>query len=31
MATYRNFIDGVWSDSDSGELFENRNPADRRS
>jgi len=29
MTTYRNLIDGVWSDSDSGETFENRNPADR--
>lgn len=27
--TYRNFIDGAWTDSDSGQLFENRNPADR--
>ena len=27
--TYRNFIDGAWCDSDSGELFENRNPANR--
>ena len=29
MTTYRNYIDGAWSDSDSGQLFENRNPADR--
>ena len=29
MATYHNFIDGVWTPSDSGEVFENRNPADR--
>ncbi len=29
MTTYRNFIDGAWTDSDSGDLFENRNPADR--
>ncbi len=27
-ATYHNFIDGVWVPSDSGEVFENRNPAD---
>jgi aldehyde dehydrogenase (NAD+) len=26
---YFNFIDGVWVPSDSGEVFENRNPADR--
>jgi acyl-CoA reductase-like NAD-dependent aldehyde dehydrogenase len=26
---YSNFIDGAWVPSDSGELFENRNPADR--
>ena len=25
--TYHNFIDGAWVDSDSGDLFENRNPA----
>src|SRR6185503_3933185 len=25
--TYRNFIDGVWVESVSGDLFENRNPA----
>jgi acyl-CoA reductase-like NAD-dependent aldehyde dehydrogenase len=28
-ATYFNFIDGEWVRSASGELFENRNPADR--
>ena len=30
MATYHNFIDGFWVPSVSGEVFENRNPADRR-
>jgi acyl-CoA reductase-like NAD-dependent aldehyde dehydrogenase len=30
MPTYHNFIDGSWMPSDSGELFENRNPADQR-
>jgi acyl-CoA reductase-like NAD-dependent aldehyde dehydrogenase len=30
MPTYHNFIDGSWMPSASGELFENRNPADRR-
>ena len=29
MSTYRNFIDGAWVASASGDLFENRNPADR--
>ena len=29
MSAYRNFIDGAWVTSASGELFENRNPADR--
>jgi aldehyde dehydrogenase (NAD+) len=27
MDTYHNYIDGSWVDSDSGQLFENRNPA----
>src|SRR4051794_1854445 len=27
---YRNFIDGEWIESSSGETFENRNPADTR-
>src|SRR2546423_1299803 len=27
---YRNFIDGEWVESDSGETFEDRNPADSR-
>ena len=27
---YRNFIDGEWVESDSGETFEDRNPADTR-
>jgi alpha-ketoglutaric semialdehyde dehydrogenase len=30
MVTYHNCIDGVWMPSGSGELVENRNPADRR-
>jgi acyl-CoA reductase-like NAD-dependent aldehyde dehydrogenase len=30
MATYQNCIDGSWMPSGSGELFENRNPADQR-
>src|SRR5688572_26128622 len=29
MATYHNYIDGAWVASSSGELFENRNPANR--
>ena len=29
MTTHYNFIDGAWTPSDSGEVFENRNPADR--
>ena len=29
MANHDNFIDGVWLPSRSGEVFENRNPADR--
>ena len=29
MTTHHNFIDGAWTPSDSGEVFENRNPADR--
>jgi alpha-ketoglutaric semialdehyde dehydrogenase len=29
MSAYRNFIDGAWVTSASGDLFENRNPADR--
>jgi alpha-ketoglutaric semialdehyde dehydrogenase len=29
MATYHNFIDGAWVPAESGELFENRNPASR--
>jgi aldehyde dehydrogenase (NAD+) len=29
MATYHNFIDGLWVPSVSGQVFENRNPADR--
>ncbi len=29
MTTHFNFIDGVWTASGSGELFENRNPANR--
>jgi aldehyde dehydrogenase (NAD+) len=29
MTPHHNFIDGVWAPSGSGELFENRNPADR--
>ena len=28
--TYRNFIDGAWTESEGVELFENRNPADSR-
>ena len=28
MITHHNFIDGAWTPSDSGEVFENRNPAD---
>src|SRR5437867_9160130 len=27
---YRNFIDGEWVESSTGETFENRNPADTR-
>jgi aldehyde dehydrogenase (NAD+) len=27
IRTYRNFIDGAWVDSASGQVFENRNPA----
>jgi len=27
---YKNFIDGEWVDSSTGETFENRNPADTR-
>ena len=30
MTTYYNFIDGSWTPSVSGQLFENRNPADER-
>jgi acyl-CoA reductase-like NAD-dependent aldehyde dehydrogenase len=29
MPTYHNFIDGAWATSNSGDVFENRNPADR--
>ena len=29
MSAYQNFIDGAWVRSASGDLFENRNPADR--
>ena len=29
MGTYNNFIDGEWIPSRSGQVFENRNPADR--
>jgi acyl-CoA reductase-like NAD-dependent aldehyde dehydrogenase len=29
MSAYQNFIDGVWVTSPSGDLFENRNPANR--
>ena len=29
MPTYHNYIDGAWVPSTSGELFENRNPANR--
>ena len=29
MATYQNYVDGSWVASSSGELFENRNPANR--
>src|SRR5688572_14328815 len=29
MGTYNNFIGGAWIASQSGQLFENRNPADR--
>src|SRR5204863_9742047 len=29
MPTYHNYIDGSWVPSTSGELFENRNPANR--
>jgi acyl-CoA reductase-like NAD-dependent aldehyde dehydrogenase len=29
MPTYHNYIDGAWVQSASGELFENRNPANR--
>ena len=29
MANHYNYIDGSWVPSDSGELFENRNPADQ--
>ena len=28
--TYKNFIDGEWVESSTGETFENRNPADTR-
>src|SRR5207244_12446471 len=28
VTTYHNFIDGAWVPSVSGDLFENRNPAD---
>ena len=27
---YKNFIDGEWVESSTGETFENRNPADTR-
>src|SRR5205809_8090721 len=27
---YRNFIDGEWVESETGQTFENRNPADTR-
>src|SRR5579859_1865878 len=30
MVIYHNCIDGSWMPSGSGELFENRNPADQR-
>jgi aldehyde dehydrogenase (NAD+) len=29
MPTYQNYVDGAWVDSSSGQLFENRNPANR--
>jgi aldehyde dehydrogenase (NAD+) len=29
MPTYQNYVDGAWVDASSGELFENRNPANR--
>lgn len=29
VGTYQNYIDGAWTDSERGETFENRNPADR--
>ena len=29
MSAYQNFIDGAWVTAASGDLFENRNPADR--
>ncbi|HEU4689553.1 MAG TPA: aldehyde dehydrogenase family protein, partial [Vicinamibacterales bacterium] len=29
MPTYHNYIDGAWVQSASGELFEDRNPANR--
>lgn len=29
MTTYRNFIDGAWTESSTRETFENRNPANR--
>jgi acyl-CoA reductase-like NAD-dependent aldehyde dehydrogenase len=29
MSAYQNFIDGAWVTSASGDLFDNRNPADR--
>ena len=29
MSAYKNYIDGTWVSSASGDLFENRNPADR--
>ena len=28
--TYKNFIDGEWVESRSGDMFEDRNPADTR-
>jgi aldehyde dehydrogenase (NAD+) len=30
MRIFKNFINGAWVEPDSGEYFENRNPADRR-
>src|SRR5215212_2451200 len=30
VKTYQNYIDGEWVDSQSGEMFENLNPADNR-